>query len=198
MTSGSDQATPQARIKIRRAELGDLRELSELLALSFHATEGRSPWFYPLLKFSIQEDLRLRFKHPPAEYVCWVAVTASVPEAILGTIELSIRPQNSCAWSGIPGILLNHQSRAPYISNLAVLEHCRRQGVASQLLESCKQTALQWGHKEIFLHVLESNQAARKLYANAGYYLQRPDPSWESWLFQQSQRLLLRRPLISG
>ncbi len=201
-----------ADIHVRPVVPQDLPDLTELLAQSFHPPEGRScgawfgqsPWYYPLLKFSIQEDLRLRLRqaatnhtppHTPPDYACWVATANSGAndEIILGTVELSLRSQHT--ESLLPGFLLHTTHRAPYLSNLAVHPHCRRQGVARQLLEICRQTATQWGQTEIFLHVLENNQAARQLYTSAGYRLQRPDPSWETWLFQQSPRLLLRRVL---
>lgn len=224
-TSRADAHAPVARI--RRVELRDLPGLTDLLARSFHGSPAGSagagysrshpplPWYYPLLKLSIQADLHQRIRQssgqsgsnryaPPEDYICWVAVTPSAPEEILGTIELSLRSggawqsQSQPSCSGLPGFWLHHSSRSPYISNLAVCSSCRRQGVARQLLETCRQTATQWGQTEIFLHVLENNEPARQLYASAGYQLQRPDPSWETWLFQQSQRLLLRRPLMSS
>ena len=182
-------------VRIRQAQPSDLKPLTELLAQSFHAPGGQAPWYYPLLKMSIQEDLRQRLRSISDEYVCLVAVTQSVPEAIVGTVEINVRPQYGYAWLGLPGLLISQVVRSPYLSNLAVAESSRRQGVGLQLLDACQQTAQQWGHREIYLHVLEDNRAAQNLYQQAGYRFQRPDPSWETWIFQQSQRLLLKQTL---
>ena len=59
--------------------------------------------------------------------------------------------------------------RRPYVANLAVLSRYRRRGIARQLLQACEQQALAWGYAHIYLHVEETNAAARALYGSAGY-----------------------------
>lgn len=54
---------------------------------------------------------------------------------------------------------------APYIGNLAVSQEFRRRGVASALvLESCKWARTMWAAQCVWLHVEETNEAAKRLY----------------------------------
>nr|WP_242032768.1 GNAT family N-acetyltransferase [Oscillatoria sp. FACHB-1406] len=151
-------------------------------------------WAYPILKLGIQEDLRGRLQEGSAQYVCFAAVlsrqgtkdnpTLSTPK-VTGTVELAVRS------AIFPG-----SSRYAYISNLAVSPFYRRQGIARKLLANCEPAARAWGFREIYLHVLENNDRARKLYTSSGYRLHRIESSlFGAWL-KRPRRLLLRKSLL--
>lgn len=109
---------------------------------------------------------------------------------LAGTVEMTLRSTNP--WS------LYSSSQYPYVSNLAVRAECRRQGVARQLLLSCERIALEWGFRDIYLHVLENNDKARRLYHKLGYRLHQVDSSWTCLLLGQPRRLLLHKRLTSS
>jgi len=56
-----------------------------------------------------------------------------------------------------------------HILNLACHPHCRRQNVATTLLEHCFHLFGDSGTKKVFLEVRESNHAARALYTKFGF-----------------------------
>jgi ribosomal protein S18 acetylase RimI-like enzyme len=207
-----------ARVAIRAARSQDLNDLAEVLVQSFHPPVGLMSWVYPLLKLGIYEDLRSRLQSKSPHYLCLAAVvpqqqgkalpdrvssqedehaiasracpdsshctTTDLWEEVAGTVEISLRS------SGIIG-----GTQYAYISNLAVGLPHRRQGIARKLLLSCEPAALDWGFREIYLHVLEDNAQARQLYSSIGYRLYRTESGLESWLFNRPRRLLLHKPL---
>lgn len=183
---------------LRRAQATDVSALADLLVQSFHGPTSPSSWFYRLLRIGIHEDLRHRLGRQSNSYICWVAEVMSVADtarALAGTIEMDLRYQ--VPWS----FLTESSSKFPqdwcylYLSNLAVPHSRRRQGVATQLLQACEQTARAWGYRQIYLHVLENNQAARQLYFRAGYQFQQIDNSLVDRLLNRPRRLLLRKVL---
>ena len=145
-----------ASIVIRRAKPKDLHSLADVLTTSFHPPEGLLWWMFPLLKLGVYEDLRSRLQSNSPHYTCLVASQTRMAgiggdEEVIGTVEITVRSQSS--W--IPT-----EPPAPYISNLAVSHAHRRQGIARKLLLKCEQIALEWGFKELSLHVLENNYQA--------------------------------------
>lgn len=178
---------------IRAAEQNDLKGLTEVLTQSFHPPQGLLYWIYPLLKLGIYEDLRSRLRASSPRYRCLVAskvmaTVAGEQEEIVGTIEIALR--SSRTW-------LMVESHTPYISNLAVSNTYRRQGIARKLLLKCEQISLEWGFRELSLHVLENNYQARQLYLTSGYQLYRIEPDISSWLLQHPRRLLLNKKIMN-
>lgn len=176
----------------------DLLTLTDVLAESFHSREGFFGWVYPILRLGIYEDLRNRLTHAPDYYACLVAVSASSPplqvrncpittDVILGTVEMGLRSPNP--W------IVSRSRQFPYLSNLAVHARYRRLGVAQQLLSRCEAIARQWGYSQICLHVLENNRPAKRLYFKAGYRVAEVDRGFNSLLFGQPRRLLMRKSL---
>ncbi|HEY9747424.1 MAG TPA: GNAT family N-acetyltransferase [Allocoleopsis sp.] len=199
----SDEQTSLGRrldspnFSVRVAQLTDLTGLTDILADSFHSRAGFRDWLYPLLRLGIYEDLRNRLRSAAPDYVCLVAVrTASETERpaanpsdnLIGTVEMALRPFH---------LFQFHPSKHLYLSNLAVRAEYRRQGVAYHLLTACESIALSWGFQDIYLHVLENNYQARRLYLKTGYKLQQADPSWSAWLLRQPRRLLLHKHLAA-
>lgn len=180
--------------QVRAAKTRDLAGIAEILADSFHSRKGLGVWIYPLLRLGIYEDLRNRLQSNSSRYVCLVAVEAACIRSdecnySVGTLEMSLRSTYPWPLMGV--------SQYPYISNLAVRSECRRQGVAKQLLLTCEQIAVGWGFQDIYLHVLENNHKARRLYFKLGYRLHQIDSGWSSLLLGQPRRLLLRKQLSS-
>lgn len=184
----SDETTTQ--VVIRTVQSQDLQGLAEVLAYSFHSFKGVSSWLYPLVQLGIYEDLKRRLRSKSNDQVCLVALKL-VPNhtpIVVGTVEIALK---TASWT-------LQRSYYPYISNLAVVSSFRRQGIASQLLVKCEQVAQQWGHRQVYLHVLENNYGARELYSTLGYGLIHTEWSFNSWLWSTPQRLLLSKKLVSN
>jgi ribosomal protein S18 acetylase RimI-like enzyme len=186
---------------IRAARQQDLPHLAEVLAQSFHSQDGVMGWMYPLLRLGIYEDLRNRLNAKAPHQVCLVAV----PQAEMLTAQRSLRPAASRVITSLAGTVeLSQRSYAfwqtqrscyLYISNLAVQAGYRRQGVARQLLTACEQLAVEWRVPDLYLHVLENNHAARRLYYKAGYRIKRVDTGVSSWFLGQPRQLYLHKRL---
>ncbi|MEN9565747.1 MAG: hypothetical protein RLZZ69_943 [Cyanobacteriota bacterium] len=176
------------KLTIDPAVIEDTKEISTILAQSFYNFPDFVHWVYPLLRFTINEDLRYRLRSTSPHYRCLVAkITTSINQSldesvIVGTIEIALR---SALWSTVP--------QYPYISNLAVKKDYRRLGIGSQLLAKCEQIALDWGYQETRLHVLDRNQSAKQLYCQNGYQISQIEPNWGNLWFDYSPRLLLKK-----
>lgn len=174
---------------IRSAKTHDLPQLADVLAGSFYPPLGWRRCFYPVLRFSIYEDLKQRLQANQKHYRCLAAIAArqTHPEdLVVGTLEMSCRRYSWYAF---------HQPQQIYLSNVAVREEYRRRGVARQLLKSAEQKAVDWGFREIYLHVMADNSRARHLYEQMGYRLQHAEVTLLSLLNMQPQRLLLKKTL---
>jgi len=66
----------------------------------------------------------------------------------------------------------------PYVSNVAVDERARGEGVASALLIKCERATRMWGYRELFLHVDVGNVRTRAMYERRGYRACGEDPWW--------------------
>jgi ribosomal protein S18 acetylase RimI-like enzyme len=212
-------------IAVRSVQQQDLASLAEVLVNSFHSQEGILGLFYPLLRMGIYEDLRSRLRNKTHRYACLVAVQTSavqtpavqtaktetfnalhlhqlavVPgmgsffeiparDRPIGTVELTVRASQLWHTRQSTGYL--------YLSNLAVQAEYRRHGVAQQLLQACEQIALDWGFENIYLHVLENNPSARRLYRKAGYQLHEVEAGIGTWLLGQPKQLFLRKILVN-
>jgi ribosomal protein S18 acetylase RimI-like enzyme len=180
---------------IRSVRHQDLPSLAEVLARSFHTQDGPMGWMYPLMRMGIYEDLRQRLNSKSPRQVCLIAVPATrpivsalSPQPLVGTVEVAQRQ----------GLLWQFRHRHLYVSNLAVQADYRRQGIARQLLRACDRVAIEWKIPDLYLHVLENNYAARQLYAQAGYRLERTDVGIGSLLLGQPRQLFLHKRLSSS
>ena len=179
-------------VTIRKAQSVDLNNLVEILASSFYSQSGVMRWLFPIMRLGIYEDIRQRLRSPAESgYTCLIAVPtarATLPP-IVGTVEVAVRSTTPQFFRSNP---------YPYLSNLAVHPNFRRQGVALKLLRTCERTVIEQGYRAIYLHVLESNHAARQLYLKAGYEIYSADPLWCSRFLKRPRRLLLRKPLTTA
>ncbi|MBD1875347.1 GNAT family N-acetyltransferase [Nodosilinea sp. FACHB-131] len=184
-------ASAASQPHVRTANLRDLDRLTDVLTTSFYDRDGWRLWVYPFIRLGIYEDLKQRLKAQSPRYACLAAVaaptagsTATYGETIAGTVEASLR--QPWPWQG---------DRHVYISNLAVDQTFRRQGIAIALLRSCEQVAQRWGIRELQLHVMEDNLAARALYRKAGFSVVQTEDSPASWLGLQARRLMMHKTL---
>ncbi|MBW4467599.1 MAG: GNAT family N-acetyltransferase [Pegethrix bostrychoides GSE-TBD4-15B] len=186
---------------IRTVRLADLVALSEVLASSFHSPDGWMRWLYPLLRTGIYEDLRSRMHSRGEHYVCLVAVSPGRKEPIVQSPALSLLSGSDTIVGSVemnlktPSLLQPWNQKYLYLSNLAVQADYRRQGVAQMLLQLCDRIALDWGFSDLYLHVLESNHAARRLYWKSGYRARRIETNPLSLMLGQSRQLLLHKRL---
>ena len=177
----------QPEILVYPASVNDLDTLADVLALSFHPRIGLQGLVWPVLRLGIREDIRRRLLGKNPKYCC---LGAWIEDELVGTLEIGLRRtstsrQNYAAEKG----------RSPYIANLAVLPDWRRQGIASKLLLGAEGVAASWGSDRIFLHVLETNKAAQRLYLNAGYRIQ--GRSATAWNYLGAAReILLYKSLV--
>ena len=186
------------RLTIHQASIEDTRTISSILVRSFYDFPEIISWVYPLLQFTINEDLRYRLGSRSPVYNClvaklvnsdWIERAKSNPHQlesksiIVGTAEVTLR--SASFWSSEP--------QHPYISNLAVDRNYRRLGVGSQLLAKCEEIALDWGYTETRLHVLDKNDSAKQLYCHNGYQISQIEANWSNLWFDYSPRLLLKK-----
>ena len=187
----NNNVTHNLELTIHRATIEDTKAISAVLAKSFYQFQGLASWFYPVLEFTITEDLRYRLRSHSPLYCCLVAKSIQQPNLdntsgsiVVATVEIALRSHSF--WSG--------DRPYPYISNLAVAQNYRRLGIGTQLLDKCEQIASDWGYHEIRLHVLDSNDAAKQLYCDRGYQISQIEPNWGMW-FDRSRRLLLKKAI---
>lgn len=184
-------------LAIRPAQARDLVSLTELLLTSFHARTIPLCWIYPLLRLGVYEDLRSRLRTISSDYICLVAVDSRPPtnwdqaqetdEVVMGTVEVALR----CAYPWQP-----REFQHLYVSSLAVDANCRRQGIAQRLLRACEQIAIDRTFQDLYLHVMENNDQARRLYFKAGYRLRKVEVDWTTVLLGRPRKLLLHKHLV--
>lgn len=179
--------------QIRICTAADLTDISQIIAESFHSRHGIWGWAFPLLRLGIYEDLRHRLAVEAPHHACLVAVDTSdrANLNIIATVELSVRLGDAWTYTGT-------RKSFAYLSNLAVHPQYRRQGAARALLTSCEKVAIEWGFKDLYLHVLENNHQARQLYFKLGYRMHQIDSNWNTFFFRRSRQILLYKHILDG
>lgn len=180
----------EKQIVVRSLQLEDIPSVAELLSEAFYAGNMWLGWATPILKLGIYQDLKTRYTSPLPQHSCLVSVQICADELpiITGTVEISVRPLLSWGTFG---------QSVPYISNLAVAQSFRRQGVGKALLLACEPIVQRWQHDTLYLHVKGENQAARGLYFSVGYRQQRDEiPVWARLFGQSHQNQLLLRKSV--
>ncbi len=179
-----------ASFRLRTLKHRDLSDVAALLSQCFYPQEGWQSWFNPILQMGIFHDLQSRYSvrlMPFTSLIGAQVVQGSPSESeLIGTVEVTLKSLS-------PWLPLTPS--VPYISNLAVAPQCRCQGVGKQLLFACEEMVRQWGHHRLYLHVMDDNTPARRLYAKAGYQLVDSPPAWSNLFFSSSKRLLLCKRL---
>lgn len=153
------------QVALRLAQPEDVATIAGLLTQTFYSQSGWRSLFSPIFKMGLCYDISARLQIPNLDkYQCWIA---EVPQAhptefkeIVGTVEVSLRSLS------LTNLFLPTQA---YISNLAVKETYRRQGIGKTLVAKCEKAAQSWKQSNIFLHVRSENTTALSLYQQLGY-----------------------------
>lgn len=136
-------------------------------------------------------DLNSRFDDKLPRYACLVATHPANKSQAIASLEICMRyvptKTNRDFWLG------RDTQQYPYIFNLAVHPHWRRRGVAKQLLLASEQTVKEWGFSHLYMHVLEDNQPALRLYDCVGYKLHSQEGTINNWLLGRPRRFLLQK-----
>ncbi|MFZ9737557.1 MAG: GNAT family N-acetyltransferase [Prochlorotrichaceae cyanobacterium] len=180
--------SPLGTFQVRRATIGDLPALTQILSQAFHSDRTRQQWFYPLLHWGMKTDLKQRLTIGVPQHICLVAETEG---RIHGTVELGTRPL--IPWQPLAPETPRSSPHYLYLSNLAVLEYSRRQGIATHLIQACEMITQTWGFTGLYLHVLKNNQRACNLYCRAGYQIIQEEAPWEAWLLGRPPCLFLHK-----
>lgn len=176
-------------VEIQPLEQPEFVKVASLLAASFYPQIGWQSWFTPIFEMGINHDLHSRLGHHGSPYSCLMGArrpNSATTSALVGTVEVALK--SVCSWPPFGAMV-------PYISNLAVDPRYRSQGIGRQLLLACESVVRQWGQEELYLHVLDSNTIARRLYASLGYQVLRDESNWLTSWVAQPQRLLLHKRL---
>ncbi|AGY56949.1 GNAT family N-acetyltransferase [Gloeobacter kilaueensis] len=182
----SEQEANEPAFTIRPAIAEDAGSIAAILTECFHPPVGLTRWIQPWIQAGLKAEISLRLRTPPAFYSCLVAL---VEEHTAGTVEVALRslPQQ---WWMPPG--LGGSTRLAYISNLAVSNTYRRQGVARALLLEVEKLVRRWNQSTVNLHVMERNRGALALYYGLGYQLERTE---QEWPLLGDRKLLLHKKL---
>lgn len=118
----------------------------------------------------------------------------TAPEFVVGTLDITIGPKLP-AEELIGRMPEDGQGRA-YLSNVCVLESVRRQGIARQMINAACEKAKECHVECMYVHVIESNTSARKLYeARCGFDIEQEENAGIARALNRPKRLLLRRSL---
>ncbi len=181
----------QSSVCIRAGQFEDLGDIAKLLTFSFYPQHSLWHWLTPVLQLWTYQDLQSRYYAKASKYSWLVgigtnhALPSSSPQ-LLASVEVSVRPLS-------PRSVLS--GPVPYLSNLAVAANHRRQGLGRQLLLACEPIVQEWGWQELYLHALDTNIPALKLYKSIGYKVRQNDSHWSASWLGQPQRLLLHKQL---
>ncbi|KAI5414862.1 hypothetical protein KIW84_041587 [Lathyrus oleraceus] len=78
-----------------------------------------------------------------------------------------------------------------YLSNVCVARELHRNGLAYELLEKSKLVARNWGITDLYVHVADDNEPAKKLYMKSGFVYESDEPAWQARFLDRPRRLLL-------
>ena len=145
-------------MKFRRAELSDIKEISELRKLQIQ-DEGQSP------DIDIDEDLHRYFEKymGSGELIEWVAVEDDDD----GSGDGRIIATAAIIFADYPPSFTNKTGRTGYVANVYTAPEYRGKGIAGQLLDKVEEEAKARGITKMILH---ASEAGRKAYLKSGYF----------------------------
>ncbi|EKX52009.1 hypothetical protein GUITHDRAFT_150870 [Guillardia theta CCMP2712] len=171
---------------------GRPHELGLLATLSTDVFHPRGAWFsilqnvkHTLIVWDLQAQFYNRFYkwpeiassfEPPISEYRYALLVASLSNGnAIGMTELCVAPCpiDKDVLEGL-GLSLS----APYLSNLAVMEKYRMEGIGKALVRWCEELSIEWGHSVIFLHVDVANVNAINFYKRLGFQQQTRDVTW--------------------
>lgn len=107
---------------------------------------------------------------------------------VVGVVEVSYIDEKEILKSLEPGT-----TWFVYVASMAVDPGCRRQGVATAMMEAAEQVALRWDEEQTLLHVYQDNTPAIELYKVNGYETIFQDPSWLARVAVRPRFLMRKR-----
>ena len=112
---------------------------------------------------------------------------------VCGTLDVTIG--NKLPSEELVGRQGTREDRA-YLSNVCVLAPLRKRGIAQTIIEGACAYAGEMGVRNMYVHVVEDNVPARKLYEEkCGFEVEAVESANEALLLNRARRLLLYRPL---
>jgi len=112
---------------------------------------------------------------------------------VCGTLDVTIG--NKLPSEELVGRQGTQEDRA-YLSNVCVLAPLRKRGIAQTIIEGACAYAGEMGVRNMYVHVVEENVPARKLYEEkCGFEVEAVESANEARLLNRARRLLLYRPL---
>jgi len=199
-------------VRVRPARPEDLEAVSAILVEGFRskfeaAFRGRMDRAGRIVARTLQAEMR---RGLPGLYV------AERAGRVVGTLSLRRREDPEVAswaatlvlfqelglWGGLRAMfylsLVDQPvgGREVYVSDVAVEEAFRRQGVARALLHHAEKVARLWGKEALVLDVSAGNEAARRLYRSLGYTEERVRRSLLTrWLLGMGEWVRMRKVL---
>jgi len=110
---------------------------------------------------------------------------------VVGTLDINRGPKLPA--EEMAGILPKENPLARgYLSNVCTLQHMRRKGIAKKLISKSFLYAQRMGVEILYVHVVEDNLPALKLYEEMGFTIEAKEKANASQLLGRPSRMLLR------
>lgn len=188
-----------SRARTREAGKGDAVAMALLQLDAFATNQKGTAWsrgiWMKQFRGELIDSVQRKMKYNPEDrYVAYVAVQdrGLEGEVMLGTVEASRMDKREVLQQLADQVVADSYV---YTSSMAVVKECRRQGVATQLLEAVEEVAVQWNEPLICLHVEEDNDAAIRLYESCGYKIVVKERNWVDYLGSRPRNHLMFKQL---
>lgn len=124
--------------------------------------------------------------------------TESGMEYVLGTLDVTVGvklPAEELVGTYPKESFVAARERA-YLSNICVLSSARRQGIAQSLIESACLEAYDLGVRHMYVHVVDENTAAIRLYEDkCGFKIEKSEHAAMARALNRPRRLILHKML---
>ena len=157
---------------------------------------GGSPSFFPIIACREELDLHTSVVDNMISQGVHINVpTESGCEYVVGTLDVTIGLKLP-AEELIGKKPVDAGNERAYLSNVCVLSALRRQGIAQRLIEHACGYAGELGVKHMYVHVVEENAAARKLYERTcGFGVEQIENASVARALNRPRRMLLHKEL---
>ncbi len=173
----------QEVITIRNVQLGDLKQVADIMAYSFKAKLNR---ILPLPQKYLSDfliEVGLVYPCPFPGYIVAEVNGEVVAVMVLKWLyqdrpKMKLKLSKAARYSWLTAFKLlisvyifqeNLREGECHIEEIAVKPEARCRGIGTRLLDFGRELAMQNGLKEYTLHVASSNKAALKMYKKAGF-----------------------------
>lgn len=168
------------------------------------STPSKEVAFFPVIASLRRSDISAGHLHGDDDLAAIEAVVSGgvhvhIPskdpdqtEYVCGTLDITVG--NKLPSEELVGKLGESDNRA-YLSNVCVLASLRKRGVARAMIESACAHASKLDVKHMYVHVVEDNVAAQKLYEKCGFAVEQKELVNVARGLNRPPRLLLHRKL---